>query len=288
MLPYANVYLVEPILAGLTLVDLAVVAGVALVLPAALGGRWRWWALAAASVAVACSLDRESIGAVVLALPWLVVGAFAGAGALRAAGPLLFWTAADAVRVLACGYGLVAATWLLLSRAGATPVGLHEPIVQLTAVHFTYAGVGALVLAGAALAAATSPGTRRVGLAAVLLTAGAPPVVATGFVTGWAVAQVGGAALMTLGVWATAALQLHRVVRTHLTAATRALLAVSGLAVWAPMVLAVAWAAGQHWDVPILSIPDMARTHGVANALGFIGAGLLARHLDRRQETTWS
>ena len=60
------------------------------------------------------------------------------------------------------------------------------------------------------------------------------------------------------------------------------------LAVWAPMVLAVAWAAGQHWDVPILSIPDMARTHGVANALGFIGAGLLARHLDRRQETAWS
>ncbi len=42
------------------------------------------------------------------------------------------------------------------------------------------------------------------------------------------------------------------------------------------MVLAVAWAAGQHWHVPALSIPDMARTHGIANALAFVLCGLLA------------
>ena len=54
------------------------------------------------------------------------------------------------------------------------------------------------------------------------------------------------------------------------------------------MALAVAWAAGQHWAIPVLSIPDMARTHGLANALGFILCGLIAGHLERRQETTWS
>ncbi|MEZ5180089.1 MAG: YndJ family transporter [Acidimicrobiales bacterium] len=54
---------------------------------------------------------------------------------------------------------------------------------------------------------------------------------------------------------------------------------------WAPMVLAVAWAAAQHFDVPALSIPDMVRTHGAGNAIGFVGAGLLAR---RHAEPWWS
>jgi hypothetical protein len=45
------------------------------------------------------------------------------------------------------------------------------------------------------------------------------------------------------------------------------------------MALAVAWAAGQHGDVPVLSIPDMARTHGVTNALAFTLCGLLGRRL---------
>jgi hypothetical protein len=61
-----------------------------------------------------------------------------------------------------------------------------------------------------------------------------------------------------------------------MTGARRLLLAVSGLAVWAPMALAVAWAAGQHWDVPALSIPAMVRWHGLPNAVGFVVAGLLA------------
>ncbi|MEA2684939.1 MAG: hypothetical protein QOE93_134, partial [Actinomycetota bacterium] len=37
--------------------------------------------------------------------------------------------------------------------------------------------------------------------------------------------------------------------------------------------------AGEHWDVPFLSIPDMARTHGVANAVGFVVAGLVGGRL---------
>jgi hypothetical protein len=45
------------------------------------------------------------------------------------------------------------------------------------------------------------------------------------------------------------------------------------------MILALAWAAGQHVDVPALSIPDMVRTHGVANALAFTLCGLGGHHL---------
>ncbi|MGK2950207.1 MAG: YndJ family transporter [Acidimicrobiales bacterium] len=280
----------EPILVGLTLIDLAVVAGVALVLPAALGGPGRWWALAAASLAVACVQDRGTAEAAVLTLPWLVVGGAVRVRALREAGPLLFWTRPQAIHLLAHAYGLVAAWWMLLSQAERTMAGITEPFVQLTAVHFTYAGAGALVLASTALDSVATGGPRRLGRAAVVLTAGAPPVVATGFVTGWPLAQVGGALAMALGVFATALLELHRAVGCRLSGPVRALLVVSGLAVWAPMVLAVAWAAGQHWDIAALSIPDMVRTHGAANALGFVGAGLLARRLTRphQEVTPWS
>lgn len=45
------------------------------------------------------------------------------------------------------------------------------------------------------------------------------------------------------------------------------------------MGLAVAWAAAHYWDVPAMSVPDMARTHGLANAFGFVLCGLLARRL---------
>jgi hypothetical protein len=65
-----------------------------------------------------------------------------------------------------------------------------------------------------------------------------------------------------------------------LVVAAGALGAVS-VAIWVPMVLAVAWASGQHWDVPALSIPDMARTHGLVNALAFVLCGLVGGQIAR-------
>lgn len=272
----------SPIILGLSLIDLAIVAGVALVLPAGIGGRPRWWALVAGCVAISCALDRGGAPAVSLGLTWPAYGLVVVVGATRRAGPPRVWTRTVATTVLAAGYALVAASWFILSRMGATPFGIGEPIVALTAVHFTYAGVGALVLADAATTAARTTHARRLGLVGLALTAGAPPVVATGFVTGWGVAQVGGAVLLSLGVFATAALELRQAVGPGLRPGTRALLATSGLAVWAPMVLAVGWAAAQHLDLPALSIEDMVRVHGSLNALGFVGAGLLARNRIRR------
>jgi hypothetical protein len=279
---------VAPVLLGLSLVDLALVGGVVVVLPLGLGGPWREWALAGAGVVVACQLDRGTVGAVVLALPWVVVASAAGIRALRTAGPLLFWTRGALVRLLACGYVLFAAAWFVLSRAGARPLGIREPIVQLTAVHFTYVGSGALLLALAALDASPAGLGRRVGALGLWLVAGAPPVVALGFATGAAIPQVGGAVLMTVGVYCTAALQVMAAIRRRGTVMERSLLAISGLAVWVPMVLAMAWAAGQHWDVPLLSVPDMVRTHGAANALGFVLCGLVASRIAPREDAAWS
>jgi hypothetical protein len=91
---------------------------------------------------------------------------------------------------------------------------------------------------------------------------------------------------MTIGVWLTASLQLASAARGYVGGSTRVLLAVSGLAVWVPMILAVAWATGQHVDVPALSIPAMARTHGLVNALGFTVCGLAGHRLARRPRPT--
>lgn len=257
------------------LIDQVVVIGIAAVLPLALRGRWWWWGLSALVVATGLTLPTGPVAATSVG-PLAAALSVTGLRAARAAGPLASWGAADGVRVLAAVYGLVGAGALAASRLGLTVFHIGEPIVELTAVHYLYAGTGALVLAGATL-----DGPRpRAGRAAVLLTAAAPPIVAAGFVTGGPLAQVGGALVMTAGVGLTAALQLAAA-RAGGPALPRVLLALSGLAIWAPMALAVAWAAAQHWAVPSLSIPDMARTHGLANALGFTLAGLVARRLQR-------
>jgi hypothetical protein len=114
--------------------------------------------------------------------------------------------------------------------------------------------------------------TADVALAAMIV---APPIVALGFVTGAALPQVGGAALLAAGVLATAFVTGVDARRRATDGPTRVLLAVSALAPIAPMVLAVAWAAAQHWVVPALGIPSMARIHGTLNLVGFVGCGLI-------------
>lgn len=269
---------------SLSLVDQVVLLAVAVVLPLALGGRAWWWAVAAGAALIGFLMPVGPAG--LLACPFLVVTLIRLAERLSTARPALgghsgrvfTWRLAVGAEVLATAYAAVAAIFLVLSRFGVEPLGLREPIVELTAVHYSFAGTAALVLAAHALDHA-GRGWRGAAVVAVALTAAAPPVVAFGFATKAALPQVGGAVLMTLGVWLTATLQLRRAVTSRGTPALAGLLTISGLAVWAPMVLAVAWAAGQHWAVPMLSIPDMARTHGVANAFAFALGGLLARRL---------
>jgi hypothetical protein len=254
-------------LAGLSLIDQVVVAGIAVVLPLALGGAWWQWAGAAAATAIALPMERGS-GAAVLVLPLVATTVGRVVAMVRRAGPLMFWTRADGIGVLAAVYACVAAGALVQSRLGVRLFAIREPIVELTAVHYIYAGCGALVLA--------------VGRWAVVCTALAPPIVALGFVVERPLPQVGGAVLLTVGVCLTAASEIREALGHRQGGGLgRLLLGVSGVAVWLPMVLAVAWAAGQYWDVPFLSIPDMARLHGLPNALAFVIAGLVARRMER-------
>jgi hypothetical protein len=248
------------------LIDGILLLGVGAVFPLALGHPRRW---AVVTVAVAASLVVPSgPGAAVLAMVWLVVAAYGLVGALRIAAASKVEPALLAI-VMAPAFACVAAVAFASSRGNVSLFGIGEPIVELTAVHFTYAGVGAVALAG--VVARTH---HLAGAVAVVVTVSAPPIVALGFLLEHPVPQVGGAVLMTTGVLVIAALQLVDV-RAALGAA-RSLLVVSSLAPWIPMALAVAWAASLYAEVPALSIPDMVRTHGTMNAV-FVVAGLVAR-----------
>ena len=255
------------------ILDLVVVSGIAVVLPLALGGSLRWWLGAAASTAVALALPTGWPAAAVV-LPFLAVAIGHALRAAGAAGPLLFWTLDTGAGVVAAAHAVVAAAALVQSRAGIVLFDVHEPIVQLTCVHFLYAGCGSLVLARR-MSVDPRHGLLCTGVFAVALTAVAPTIVALGFVTRLGVLQVGGAVLLTVGVLLAAVLELRTSFHER-RATPRWLLRISGIAPWVPMVLAVAWAAAQHWPVPALSVPDMVRTHGMLNGLGFVLCGLLA------------
>jgi hypothetical protein len=57
--------------------------------------------------------------------------------------------------------------------------------------------------------------------------------------------------------------------------AAKVLLQVAAVAVFAGMVLSGVYAVGDFLGSEVLTIPQMARTHGILNAVGFCLAGLL-------------
>ncbi len=265
----------------LSLIDVLLLLGPLVVVPIGLGvagrtdgERARRLRLGAAVLIVPALLADRGGPAGVLALPWL------GVALSLAADAALRWLAAPKIspaalaRLASPVYLTVGASFLVASRLGLRPVGIGEPIVELTAVHFHFAGFVAALLA-ARTYEATVGRSPRWATAGTLLTIVSPPIVAVGFTTRLAPFQVGGALLLSIGVWTVAGLTLA-VVRPLTPGVTaRALLTVSALAVVAPMVLAVFWAAAQYADLPALDVPAMARVHGVLNAVGFSLAGLL-------------
>ena len=230
--------------------------------------------VAAAALLVPALLAEPGAIAGALALPWAAVAV------VLAVTATLGWIASPDLRPSALArlaspvYLPVGATWVVVSRLGLRPVGIGEPIVELTAVHFHFAGFVAALLAARTCEAATgqAPGWAAAG---TILTIASPPIVAMGFTTGSAVFQIGGALLLSMGVWIIAGLTFAVVVPVTPDVPARALLSLSALAVVVPMVLAGFWAAAQHVDVPALDVPAMARVHGTLNAFGFSLAGLV-------------
>lgn len=188
--------------------------------------------------------------------------------------------------IASCLFLVVGAAWLVIFRAGVRPMDLPEEIVELTAVHFHYAGFAGPILAAQAsrwlralpgrwdrLAVFAGGG---VVLAMILVAAG---------ITGSPLLEVEGAVLMALSLIALAA--GTTLIAWRLPVVPRVLLIVSSAAVWISMVLAVQYAVGQYMVVGGLSVRDMARTHGVLNvvftAFGLAGWKLAGKKVTLRE-----
>lgn len=174
----------------------------------------------------------------------------------------------------------IAGVSLVAERGGWQLLGFDLTVLALTVAHFHYAGFAAALIAGLTRLMVPSRWS-------VLPALGVPAGIATVFLGYFSVAEVelAGTALLTVALWVGGWL-IWRYVRPQAgRRRTRVLFTVSAASLAATMVLAVSWAAGLVWDVPRLSLSWMAATHGLVNAVGFAGCGLLAWRLLQRERS---
>lgn len=166
--------------------------------------------------------------------------------------------------IAACLFLVVGAVWMVLFRADVRPLDLPIEIVQLTAVHFLYAGFAGPIMAyQAARWLRALPGrwdrlAAYAGLGVVL----SMILIAAG-ITGSPLIEMEGSVIMALSLIAIAA--GTTLIAWRLPLPARILLIISSACVWIAMVLAVQYAVGQYLVTSSLSVRDMARTHGVLN-----------------------
>jgi len=242
---------------------------------------WAAWAVPlAAPMAIGSFLLAPGPAAAALAAPWLAAAVLVALGGLRRLclrgfGPLEE-TSLDLGRV----YLPVGAAWLLASRAGASPMGFHEPVVLYTAAHFHYAGFAAPLVLGLLGRDAPAPRGQVYAVTAAVVLAGVP-LVAVGITVSRAF-EAPAAVLLGAGMWSAAALCLRAGVAAVRAHAWRrgALLGVAGLSLVLSMGFAVAFAltgsAGRAAPGGRISFNTMAAVHGAANALGFALCALAA------------
>ena len=176
---------------------------------------------------------------------------------------------------------VVGGAWLVASRLGMRPMGIQEPIGLLTAVHFHFAGFATATIAAATLQFAERRGEYRWLRPVVLMVVGLPIVVAVGFVISPAVKMV--AAILFSASVAALAIAVRACGREAENLTARVLLQVAAGAVFASMVLSGAYAFADFAGSDLLTIPQMARTHGILNAVGFCLLGLLGWLVERSE-----
>jgi YndJ-like protein len=167
----------------------------------------------------------------------------------------------------------VGGAWLVASRLGLRPMGIQEPIGLLTAVHFHYAGFATAVIAAAMLQFAAQRQEYRWLRWLVAVVIGMPFIVALGFVISPQL-KLGAAALFSAAV-AGLAVILRSCAKRLESGTARVLFHVASVTVFAGMVLSTAYAVADFRGSDVLLIPQMARTHGILNAVGFCLPSLL-------------
>ena len=161
----------------------------------------------------------------------------------------------------------VGGAWFVASRLGMRPMGIQEPIGLLTAVHFHFAGFATAMIAAATLHFAEQHGEGRWLRRLIPLVIGMPFVVALGFVVSPTLKMVAGiifsASVSALAIF------VRSYGRKGENGTARLLLQVAAVSVFAGMMFSSAYAVADYLGSDVLTIPQMARTHGIFNAVGF-------------------
>lgn len=232
---------------------------------------------AAVLLAVSCWLAPGPL-ALLAALPWAGVTALmALIGVTRIRHGGLRRDLDGLCRDAALVFALVGGVWTLADRGGFQPLRFDPAIVTLTAVHFHYAGLLLPLFAG--LVQRELFFFRFASRAAVGVVLGVPAVAVGIMVTqlggGPTVESAAGCGLALAGM-AIGILHVRIATDGRQPLATRALLAVAGVALFIAMVLAGLYAMRAFMTVfPGLGIPQMRLLHGTINALGFGLCGVL-------------
>lgn len=178
--------------------------------------------------------------------------------------------------------------WLGVFLNGSTLLGFAAPWTWLAALHFAFAGFGALTVT--ALCCRVVSNRRSLMTLRILLIAHpvAYLVTAAG-ISGFPYwDELGAAAYEVIFVTQLGAFLLGR--PNRMTHAARPLVVIALTVPVLTLVPAIAWA----WGTPIFQIPGMIRYHGLANAIGHVGLGLIAlawgrprSHSTIREDSHW-
>lgn len=241
----------------------------------------RWAQPAGAASAAVSLLLPPGLVAGLLACPWLIVCVvLAGSGVIHLISSSWLEAGGGARSTLgrlALGVArmdlVVGGSWLVASRLGMRPMGIQEPIGLLTAVHFHFAGFATATIAAATLQFAERRGKVRGLRFLIAIVIGMPFVVAAGFVISPLLKMV--AALVFSASVAMLAVALHSVAKSVENLSARNYLRAAAVCVFAGMVLSGTYAVADLAGSDVLTIPQMARTHGLLNAMGFCLLGTL-------------
>jgi hypothetical protein len=227
----------------------------------------------AAASATASFFVPPGAAAAGLAVPWAIL---TGVAALEGLMRIRTWSFEEVVTTASLLLLPVGGGWLLASRAGFAPLGFGEPIALLTAVPFHFTAFLAPTLA--VLAGRGSRGPLFAASSLGIL--GGTPLLAVGFVFS-PVLKLAAVFVIVAALGGVAVLQLRALARLK-RRMSKTLLALSSAALLAGMLIAGLYELGFFTARGWLSIPQVARSHGLLNGLGFAVAGLMAWTLERR------
>ena len=192
---------------------------------------------------------------------------------------------------LALIYLPIGSTWLVLDRLRVQPLGFSQTTVLLTAVHFHFITLAALLmigLIGQSMQATQQSRAWKMYRVLALCMLINPLLVATGFtvtqVTGMHALESAAAILLAMCMILIALFNLKLVVPATASLLARGLLIVSSTAVVITMLFACAYALGEATGLWEISISNMILVHGWVNAIVFGFCGLLGWRLRRAQE----